>query len=66
MKIRDPRLYEKIRCFLTDHMLKLRKKSPNTVTSYKYTINLYLEFISKTREKTLRILSLVILIKTIS
>ena len=53
MKIRDPRLYEKIRSFLTDHMLKLRKKSTNTVDSYKYTINLYLEFICERYGKCL-------------
>ena len=53
MKIRDPRLYEKIRKFLTDHMLHLRKKSTNTVDSYKYTINLYLEFICERYGKCL-------------
>lgn len=47
MKIKDPRLYKKIRSFLNDHMLMLRKKSRNTVDSYKYTINLYLVFISE-------------------
>lgn len=53
MKIRDPRLYEKIRCFLNDHMVKLRKKSINTVDSYKFTINLYLEFIGERYGKCL-------------
>jgi site-specific recombinase XerD len=53
MKIRDPRLYEKIKSFLSDHMLKLRKKSINTVDSYKYTINLFLEFIGEKYGKCL-------------
>ena len=53
MKIKDPLLYEKIRCFLNDHMLMLRKKSRNTVDSYKYTINLYLAFIREKYTKSL-------------
>ena len=53
MKIKDPRLYEKIKSFLSDHMLKLRKKSINTVDSYKYTINLFLVFIGEKYGKCL-------------
>ena len=44
-KIKDPALFEKIRKFLTEHMPVLRKKSPNTVEAYRYTLNIYLTFL---------------------
>lgn len=53
MKIKDPLLYEKIRSFLTDYMLRLRNKSVNTINSYKDTINLYLIFIKEKYSKKL-------------
>ena len=37
-KIKDPALFEKIRKFLTEDMPVLRKKSPNTVEAYRYTL----------------------------
>ena len=40
-KIKDPVLFEKIRKFLTEDMPVLRKKSPNTVEAYRYTLNIY-------------------------
>ena len=43
-KIKDPALFEKIRKFLTEDMPVLRKKSPNTVEAYRYTLNIYLVF----------------------
>lgn len=44
-KIKDPALFEKIRKFLTEYMPTLRKKSPNTIEAYRYTLNIYLEFL---------------------
>ena len=52
-KIKDPVLFEKIRVFLTEHMPVLRKTSPNTVEAYRYTINIYLNFLRLVHAKAL-------------
>lgn len=52
-KIKDPVLFEKIREFLTEYMPVLRRESDNTVSSYRYTINIYLEFLHKKQSKSL-------------
>lgn len=52
-KIKDPALFEKIRKFLTEDMPVLRKKSPNTVEAYRYTLNIYLTFLCKECSKSL-------------
>lgn len=52
-KIKDPALFEKIRKFLTEDMPVLRKKSPNTVEAYRYTLNIYLAFLCKECSKSL-------------
>lgn len=52
-KIKDPALFEKIRKFLTEDMPVLRKKSPNTVEAYRYTLNIYLVFLCKKHSKSL-------------
>lgn len=52
-KIKDPALFEKIRKFLTEDMPVLRKKSPNTVEAYRYTLNSYLVFLCEKHSKSL-------------
>ena len=52
-KIKDPALFEKIRKFLTEDMPVLRKKSPNTVEAYRYTLNIYLVFLCEKHLKSL-------------
>ncbi len=52
-KIKDPALFEKIRKFLTEDMPVLRKKSPNTVEAYRYTLNIYLVFLCEKCSKSL-------------
>ena len=52
-KIKDPALFEKIRKFLTEDMPVLRKKSPNTVEAYRYTLNIYLVFLCEKHSKSL-------------
>lgn len=52
-KIKDPALFEKIREFLTEHMPVIKKESPNTVEAYRYTLNLYLDFLQEVSAKEL-------------
>lgn len=52
-KIKDPALFEKIREFLTEHMPIIKKESPNTVAAYRYTLNLYLDFLQEVLGKEL-------------
>ena len=51
--IKDPVLFNKIREFLTEYMPVLRKKSSNTVIAYRYTLNIYMEFLQKSQLKAL-------------
>ena len=44
-KIKDSALFEKIREFLTEYMPIIKRESPNTLIAYRYTLNLYLEFL---------------------
>lgn len=52
-KIKDPALFEKIREFLTEHLPIIKKESPNTVAAYRYTLNLYLDFLQEVSAKGL-------------
>ncbi len=52
-KIKDAALFEKIRVFLTEYMPIIKRESPNTVLAYRYTLNLYLEFLQNTLSKDL-------------
>ena len=52
-KIKDPVLFEKIRAFLTEYMPIIKRESTNTVTAYRYTINLYLAFLQSLLSKGL-------------
>lgn len=51
--IKDPALFQGIRKFLTEDMPIVRKKSANTVDSYRYTINLFLTFLREKHDKLL-------------
>lgn len=51
--IKDPVLFDKIREFLTEYMPVLRKKSNNTVAAYRYTLNIYMEFLQRNHSKLL-------------
>ena len=44
-KIKDPELFKKIKSFLTLYLPKIRAKSPNTVNSYRATLNLFILFL---------------------
>lgn len=52
-KIKDPALFEKIREFLIEHLPIIKKESPNTVVAYRYTLNLYLDFLQEVSVKGL-------------
>lgn len=52
-KIKDPELFKTIKQFLTVYLPEIRKKSKNTVESYKFAINLYLIFIRDNKQKYL-------------
>lgn len=52
-KIKDPALFEKVREFLTEHLPIIKKESPHTVTAYRYTLNLYLDFLQAVSAKGL-------------
>lgn len=45
MKIKDPILFGKIRIFFKEYLPVVRRESPNTTTSYLYTVNIYLEYL---------------------
>lgn len=53
MKIKDPKLFGKMKDFLTVYLPIIRSRSPNTVAAYKTTMNLYLVFIQETQCKQL-------------
>ena len=52
-KIKEPFLFEKVREFLTEYMPILRRMSPNTVSAYRYTLNIYFDYVIRNHEKTL-------------
>lgn len=53
MKINDPALFKTIKEFLTHYLPNVRRKSPNTIVSYKTAINLFLRFLSEKYNKKL-------------
>lgn len=53
MKIKAPELFQLIKEFLTVYLPILRKKSDNTVSSYRIAIKLYLTYIQDSKDKHL-------------
>lgn len=49
--IKDTQLFITMKKFLTDYLPKIKKKSPNTITSYKQSINQYFDFICEKMNK---------------
>lgn len=54
MKIKDPILFGKIRIFFKEYLPVVRRESPNTTTSYLYTVNIYLEYLQSVCQRKLR------------
>ena len=54
MKIKDPVLFKTMKEFLTHYLPEVRRKSPNTILSYKTAINLFLKFLSEEYNKKLK------------
>jgi integrase/recombinase XerD len=54
MKVKDPELFRIFKEFLTTYLSSVRKKSGNTIASYRYAINLYLEYIQEKHKKSLK------------
>jgi len=52
-KIKSPELFRLFKEFLTVYLPLIRKKSDNTVSSYRTTMNLYLEYIQESKNKQL-------------
>lgn len=52
-KIKDARLFETMKTFLTEYLPNVRALSPNTVQAYKDALNLYLLFIKEDGNKEL-------------
>ena len=48
-KIKDPQLFKSIKSFLTVYLPIIRAKSPNTINSYKDTLNLFIGFLKDTK-----------------
>lgn len=46
-KIKDPQLFQKIRTFLTIYLPTIRAKSPNTINSYRDTLNLFISYLKE-------------------
>ncbi len=53
MKIKDPTLFKKINTFFTEYLPIVRRESPNTITAYLYTVNIYLEFLQDVYQRKL-------------
>jgi site-specific recombinase XerD len=54
MKIKDPDLFRIFKEFLRTYLSKVRRKSSNTIASYRYAINLYLEYLQEKHKKSLK------------
>lgn len=52
-KLNDPGLFKKIKEFLTQYLPEVRRKSPNTVLSYKTALNLFFRFLESVYGKKL-------------
>ncbi len=52
-EIKDIRLFRAFREYLGNYLPKVRAKSPNTVKSYQFDINLFNEFIQEQHNKEL-------------
>ena len=46
-KVKDARLFEAMKTFLTEYLPNIRALSPHTVQAYKDALNLYLLFIKE-------------------
>jgi len=51
--IKDTQLFITIKKFLTDYLPQIKKKSPNTIGSYKHSINQYFDFICEKYNKSI-------------
>ncbi|SHD78668.1 tyrosine-type recombinase/integrase [Schnuerera ultunensis] len=52
-KIKDPQLFKSIKTFLTVYLPIIRAKSPNTINSYRDTLNLFISFLKDTKDLSL-------------
>lgn len=52
-KVKDARLFEAMKTFLTEYLPNIRALSPHTVQAYKDALNLYLLFIKEKKHKEL-------------
>ncbi|WP_160361762.1 site-specific integrase [Clostridium chromiireducens] len=52
-KIKDPKLFQKIKSFLTEYLPIIRRKSNNTIDAYKIAINLCLTYIKQSKNVAL-------------
>lgn len=52
-KIKDPQLFKSIKTFLTVYLPTIRAKSPNTINSYRDTLNLFIDFLRNDKELSL-------------
>jgi len=50
MKIKDPEFFRLIKEFLTCYLPRIRRKSANTVDSYRYALNIYLTYIQESKK----------------
>jgi len=57
-KIKNPELFRKIKLFLTEYLPSIRKRSPNTIISYKTTLNMFLTYLAEHERIQLHELSL--------
>ena len=49
-KLKDKKLFNNIKSFLTEYLPNVRGKSSNTVTSYRITLNLFLRFFEQSKK----------------
>ena len=49
MKIKDPELFRLMKNFLTAYLPETRQKSMHTIQAYRDALNLYMEFLDKTK-----------------
>lgn len=57
MKIKDKKLFELLKEYLTVYLTLQKVRSPNTVKAYRETLNLFLDFLCEYKQKKLRNIS---------
>ena len=50
IEFKDPNLIAKIGDFMRNYLVSVRNRDDDTILSYKYSVNLYLQFLKEVRK----------------